>query len=84
MTILIFLYNYHCVFCGTFDQEQIPGRLNWAPPKLLLETCHRLAHGVECAKPRICIAGKNGTKIKLHLEFLEGRLYLLIIRAERI
>jgi hypothetical protein len=24
----------------------------------------------------MCIAGKTGTKIKLRLEFLEGRLYL--------
>jgi hypothetical protein len=32
----------------------------------------------------MCIASKTGTKIKLHLEFLEGRLYLPIIRVERI
>jgi hypothetical protein len=27
----------------------------------------------------MCIAGKSGTKIKLHLEFLEERLHLPII-----
>jgi hypothetical protein len=32
----------------------------------------------------MCIAGKAGTKIKLRLEFLEGRLYLPIIRVEQI
>jgi hypothetical protein len=36
------------------------------------------------AKPRMCIAGKSGTKIKLRLEFLESRLYLPIIHIERI
>jgi hypothetical protein len=32
----------------------------------------------------MCIAGKAGTKVKLHLEFLGGRLYLPIIRVERV
>jgi hypothetical protein len=32
----------------------------------------------------MCIADKAGTKIKLHLEFLEGQLSLPIIRIERI
>jgi hypothetical protein len=32
----------------------------------------------------MCIAGKSGTKIKLRLEFPEGRLYLPIIRVEQI
>jgi hypothetical protein len=36
------------------------------------------------AQLRMCIADKNGTKIKLRLEFLEGRLYLPIIHIERI
>jgi hypothetical protein len=58
-----------------FVQARIPGRLNLAHSKLLPETC---------TKPQICIAGKAGTKIKLRLEFLEGRLYLSIICVERI
>jgi hypothetical protein len=38
-------------------------------------------HSIPCAKPRMCITGKAGTKIKLHLEFLEGRLHLPIIKV---
>ncbi|MDR0609157.1 MAG: hypothetical protein LBG58_03530 [Planctomycetaceae bacterium] len=49
-----------------------------------IETRSKVKHSTPCAKPRMCIAGKYGTKIKLHLEFLEGRLHLPIIKVERI
>jgi hypothetical protein len=44
----------------------------------------KVKHSTPSAKPRMCIAGKAGTKIKVRLEFLEGRMYLPIIRVERI
>jgi hypothetical protein len=49
-----------------------------------IETKPKVKHSTPCAKPRMCIAGKAGTKIKLHLEFLEGRLHLPIVKVERI
>jgi putative transposase len=49
-----------------------------------IETHPNVKHATLCAKPRMCIANQSGTKIKLRLEFLEGRLYLPIIRVERI
>jgi hypothetical protein len=86
--IFFFVQLSLCIFVvrliTLFARARIPGRLNLAHSKLLPETCRDLAHGVECIKPRMCIAGKAGTKIKLRLEFLEGRLYLPIIRIERI
>jgi hypothetical protein len=55
-----------------------------ANAKPRIETRQKAKHSTPCAKPRMCIAGKAGTKIKLHLEFLEGRLHLPIIKVERI
>ncbi len=37
-----------------------------------------------CAKPRMCVAGKAGAKVRVRLEFLEGRLHLPILKIERI
>jgi hypothetical protein len=44
----------------------------------------KVKHSTPCAKPRRCITSKARTKIKLHLEFLEGWLHLPSIRVERI
>ncbi|MCL2120186.1 MAG: hypothetical protein FWH27_17360 [Planctomycetaceae bacterium] len=37
-----------------------------------------------CARPRMCVAGRAGAKVKVKLEFLEGRRHLPIIKVERI
>jgi hypothetical protein len=55
-----------------------------ANAKPRIATRSKAKHSTPCAKPSMCIADKSETKIKLHLEFLEGRLYLPIIRVERI
>ncbi|MDR1479463.1 MAG: integrase core domain-containing protein [Planctomycetaceae bacterium] len=55
-----------------------------ANAKPRIETRQKTKHSTPCAKPRMCIAGKAGTKIKPHLEFLGGRLHLPIIKFERI
>jgi len=49
-----------------------------------IETRPRAKHSTPCAKPRMCIAGRAGAKIKARLEFLEGRQHLPIIKVERI
>jgi hypothetical protein len=49
-----------------------------------IETRPKAKHSTPCAKPRMCIAGKAGTNIKLHLNFLEGKPHLPIIKIERI
>jgi putative transposase len=55
-----------------------------ANAKPRIETRPKVKYSTPCTKPRMCIGGKAGTKIKLRLEFLEGRLYLPIIHIERI
>jgi hypothetical protein len=55
-----------------------------ANAKPRIETRPKTKHSTPCAKPRMCIAGKAGAKVKLRLEFLERRLYLPIIKVERI
>ncbi|MDR2441618.1 MAG: hypothetical protein LBE12_19830 [Planctomycetaceae bacterium] len=55
-----------------------------ANAKPRIETRPKVKHSTPFAKPRICLADKAGTKIKLRFEFLEGRLYLPIIRVEQI
>ncbi|MDR0704264.1 MAG: hypothetical protein LBF88_04675 [Planctomycetaceae bacterium] len=55
-----------------------------ANAKPRIETRPKVKHSTPCAKPRMCIAGKAGTKIKLRFEFLEGWFYLPIIRVDRI
>jgi putative transposase len=47
------------------------------------ETRPRAKHSTPCAKPRMCIAGRAGAKVKVRLEFLEGRPHLPIIKVER-
>jgi transposase InsO family protein len=55
-----------------------------ANAKPRIETRPKAKHSTLCAKPSMCIAGKAGTKVKVRLEFLDGRLHLPIIRVERI
>ena len=49
-----------------------------------IETRPLAKHSTPCAAPRICIAGRVGAKVKVKLEFLEGRQHLPIIKVERI
>jgi hypothetical protein len=76
-------YRPHMTLSGKAPNEVYYHR-HAANAKPRIETRSKVKHSTPCAKPRMCIAGKAGTKIKLHLEFLEGRLYLPIIRIERI
>ena len=55
-----------------------------ANAKPRIETRPRTKHATPCAKPRMCIAGRAGAKVKVWLEFLEGRQHLPIIKVERI
>jgi hypothetical protein len=55
-----------------------------ANAKPRIETRPRAKHSIPCAKPRMCIAGRPGTKVKVMLEFLDGRQHLPIIKVERI
>jgi hypothetical protein len=55
-----------------------------ANAKPRIETRAKVRHSTPCAKPRMCIAGRAGTKINVRLEFLDGRLYLPILKVERI
>jgi hypothetical protein len=76
-------YRPHMTLDGKTPNEVYFNR-HAANAKPRIETRPQAKHSTPCAKPRMCIAGKSGTKIKLRLEFLEGRLYLPIIRIERI
>ncbi|MCL2118089.1 MAG: integrase core domain-containing protein [Planctomycetaceae bacterium] len=55
-----------------------------ANAKPRIETRPRAKHSTPCARPRMCIAGRSGAKVKMKLEFLEGRQYLPIIKVERV
>jgi len=55
-----------------------------ANAKPRIETRPLAKHSTPCAAPRTCIAGRAGAKVKVRLEFLEGRRHLPIIKAERI
>ncbi|MDR3109111.1 MAG: integrase core domain-containing protein [Planctomycetaceae bacterium] len=55
-----------------------------ANAKPRIETRPLAKHKTPCAKPRMCIAGRAGTKINIRLDFLKGRQHLPIIRVERI
>ena len=48
------------------------------------ETRPLAKHSITCAKPRMCIAGRSGAKVKVKLEFLDGRRHLPILKVERI
>ena len=49
-----------------------------------IETRPLAKHSTPCAAPRTCIAGRAGAKVKVMLEFLEGRRHLPIFKVERI
>jgi len=49
-----------------------------------IETRPLAKHATPCTAPRTCIAGRTGAKVKVKLEFLEGRRHLPIIKVERI
>jgi len=55
-----------------------------ANAKPRIETRPLAKHATPCAKPRMCIAGRSGTKVKVRLEFLEGRQHLPIVKVERV
>jgi hypothetical protein len=54
-----------------------------ANAKPRIETRPLAKHSTPCSAPRMCIAGRSGTKVNVRLEFLEGRLHLPIIKVER-
>ncbi|MDR2441011.1 MAG: DDE-type integrase/transposase/recombinase [Planctomycetaceae bacterium] len=76
-------YRPHTTLNGKTPNEVYYHR-HAANAKPRIETRPKVKHSIPCVKPRMCIAGKVGTKIKLHLEFLKGRLNLPIIHVERI
>jgi hypothetical protein len=76
-------YRPHMTLNGKIPNE-VYYHHHTANAKPRIETRPKVKHSTPCAKPRMCIAGKSGTKIKLHLEFLEGRLHLPIFKVERI
>lgn len=49
-----------------------------------IETRPLARHKTPCASPRMCIAGKAGAKVRVRLEFLEGRLHLPVLKVERV
>ena len=55
-----------------------------ANAKPRIETRPKANHSTPCAAPRMCIAGRAGAKVKVRLEFLEGRLHFPILKVERI
>ena len=66
----------------TPDEVYFNRRAANAKPRI--ETRPKAKHSTPCAKPRMCIAGRSGAKVKIRLEFLEGRRHLPIIQVERI
>ena len=56
--------------------------LHAANAKPRIETRPLAKHSTPCAKPRMCIRGRAGAKVKVRLEFLEGRLHLPILKVE--
>ncbi len=58
--------------------------LRAANAKPRIETRPLAKHSTPCAKPRMCFSGKVGAKIRVRLEFLEGRLHLPILKVERV
>jgi transposase InsO family protein len=55
-----------------------------ANAKPRIETRPLAKHSTPCAAPRMCIAGRAGAKVKVRLEFLEGRRHLPIVKVERV
>ncbi len=58
--------------------------LHAANAKPRIETRPLAKHSTPCAKPRMCFSGRSGAKVRVRLEFLEGRLHLPIIKVVRI
>jgi transposase InsO family protein len=58
--------------------------LRAANAKPRIETRPLAKHSTPCAATRMCIAGRAGAKVKVRLEFLEGRRHLPIIKIERV
>ena len=76
-------YRPHMTLDGKTPNEVYYGR-HAANAKPRIETRPKAKHSTPCAAPRMCIAGKAGVKVKVRLEFLEGRRHLPIIKVERI
>jgi hypothetical protein len=76
-------YRPHMTLSGKTPNEMYFHR-HPANAKPRIETRPLAKHKTPCASPRMCIAGRAGAKINVHLDFLEGRLHLPIIRVERI
>jgi hypothetical protein len=72
----------HMTLSGKTPNEVYFGR-RAANAKPRIETRPLAKHSTPCAAPRMCIAGRAGAKVKVRLEFLEGRLHLPIIKVER-
>ncbi|GHT46462.1 hypothetical protein FACS189454_07630 [Planctomycetales bacterium] len=75
-------YRPHMTLSGKTPNEVYFYR-HAANAKPRIETRPLAKHKTPCASPRMCIAGKAGTKVKVRLDFLEGRLHLPIIKVER-
>ena len=76
-------YRPHMTLDGKTPNEVYFGR-HAANAKPRIETRPKAKHSTPCASPRMCIGGKAGAKVKVRLEFLEGRRHLPIIKVERI
>jgi len=76
-------YRPHMALDGKTPNEVYCGR-HAANAKPRIETRPLAKHLTSCAAPRTCIAGRAGAKVKVRLEFLEGRRHLPIIKVERI
>ena len=73
----------HMTLMGKTPNEAYFGR-HAANAKPRIETRPFAKQKTPCASPRMCIAGKAGAKVRVRLEFLEGRLHLPILKVERI
>ncbi|MCL2120109.1 MAG: hypothetical protein FWH27_16960 [Planctomycetaceae bacterium] len=52
--------------------------------ELLSVFCDRTRwNPIPCVKPRMCVTGRSGAKVKVKHDFLEGRQHLPIIKVER-
>jgi putative transposase len=76
-------YRPHMTLSGKTPNEVYYNR-RAANSKPRIETRPLAKHQTPCASPRMCIAGRAGAKVKVRLDFLEGRLHLPIIKVERV
>jgi transposase InsO family protein len=79
-------YNEHRphMFLNGKTPNEVYHHRHAANAKPRIETRPLAKHSTPCAKPRMCIAGRSGAKVKVRLEFLEGRRHLPIVKVERI